>query len=409
MKGIKEEIAGIPASLCVRCKGARLLCGKASCPIVTKLYLSSSLQKGVRDVAGNSPPSVFVGHNGYPRVRVGPSLPMDSGDTSIYDNPMKWGRMSVEEVAKLRFSLFRGYKLLRVDEASDPGRYLLELHDLAISSKPVPSELEYSKFEGRVDYSPETQPFGPGGYVTRFFHASSSSNPFLEKVYQDTDLNAKEAIVLLYRNGTVYDIQKALSVGMLGKGRYRRIVPTRWAITAVDKTLSNHFLSTIARFEQVDSFLYFHGRRIGNEYYILIFPESYWFEMIEVWNNGSIWTIDRQPVIESDHEREGRLLSSPKIGGSFFAAKLPILEYLVKRERKGGILVVRFIDGDYTMPLGVWQVRENVRAALENESNLESIDQFFSIIRIRRSLDLRAHSKTYLFRKNQKRITEFVS
>jgi hypothetical protein len=409
MKGLEGEIEGIPAALCVRCKGAKLLCGKASCPIVTKLYLSSLIPGHIEGVAGNSPPSVFVGHNGYPRVRVGPSIPSDRGDTAIYDNPQEWANFSVEEIARLRFSLFRGYKVLRVDEASNPGRYLLDLHDMTVSSRPVPAEIEYAKFEGSVDYSPETQPFGPGGYLKRFTHSSSSSDPHIEKVYYDTDLNAKEAIVSLYKEENVYTIQKALSIGMIGKARFRRIVPTRWAITAVDKMLSDHFLSIVSRCEEVDSYLYFHSRRIGNEYYVLIFPDAYWFEMIEVWNNGSIWTLDRQPVIESDYEKMGRMISTPKIGGSFFAARLPVLEYLARKGRKGGILVVRFIDGDYTMPLGVWQVRENVRDALKKENNLESMEQFFSIIDVRRSLNLKGYSKTYLFRKNQKRITEFVS
>ncbi|MEM0141163.1 MAG: hypothetical protein QXN66_03895 [Thermoplasmatales archaeon] len=404
-----ESIVGIPASLCVRCKGAKLLCGKSSCPIVTKVYLASAISLQKNHVTGSTPPSVFVGHIGYPKVRVGPAMPEVSGDTSIYDSPTRWGNFSVEQIAHFRLSMFRGYKILRVEDASDPSRYLLDLHDIAISSKSVDGELEYAKFEPKIDFSPETQPFGPGGILRRFVHSSASSDPVLERVYYDTDLSARDAILLLYDSGDIYEIQKALSVGMLGKGRQRKIVPTRWAITAVDKTLSDIFTSEIQRFEDVDSYLYFHNRRIGNEYYIIVFPESYCFEMVEVWNNGSIWTMDREPVIESDYESAGRLVSSPKIGGSFFAAKLPIVEYLRKKERKGGILVVRFIDGEYTMPLGVWQVMENVRTALRSEERLENLDKFFSIIRTRRSIDLRGYSKTYLFRRNQKRITEFAN
>ena len=84
------------------------------------------------------------------------------------------------------------------------------------------------------------------------------------------------------------------------------------------------------------------------------------------------------------------MVINPKIGGAFFAGKLPILEFLIKKEKKGNILVIRLIDGDYTMPVGVWQVRENIKMAMQEETYLDSIDQFFEIIRMRRRVDLRA-------------------
>ncbi|MEM4950260.1 MAG: hypothetical protein QXS75_02850, partial [Thermoplasmatales archaeon] len=227
-----KEIEGVPASLCVRCKGARLLCGKSSCPIVTKIYLTSSIPITRDRVAGSSPPSVFIGHSGYPKVRAGPAMPDMNGDTSIYDMPMRWGEYTVEEIARLRFSLFRGYKIVHVNEASDPGKYIRDLQDIAISSRPVDGEIEYSRFEPAIDYSPETQPFGPGGVLKKFEHSWGSSDPELEKAYYDTDLGVKDAIYALYRNGDVYRIQKALSTGALGRARPRKIVPTRWAITA---------------------------------------------------------------------------------------------------------------------------------------------------------------------------------
>ena len=77
---------------------------------------------------------------------------------------------------------------------------------------------------------------------------------------------------------------------MLGKSRNRKIVPTRWSITAVDKTLSDQLIQMIRSFPEVEGNLYFHYKRIGNEYYILIIPGDYSFEMIELWNNGSILT-----------------------------------------------------------------------------------------------------------------------
>jgi hypothetical protein len=404
-----EELKKIPVSLCIRCKGSKLLCGKSSCPIVSKVYATQGIPVRVSDVSGDSPPSLFVGHHGYPRVRIGPALPVRRGDTEIYERPDRWQNMSIDEIARLRFSLYRGYKVLPVNAPVDPNSYLLELHDLILSSKPVYSQIEYSSLERKIDFSAESQPFGPGGYAKNFYHESSPSHPTVEKIYYDTDLKATEALDILYQDTSIYTLEKIFSAGMVGRTRNRKIVPTRWAITAVDKTLSDRIISEIRDFQDVEGNMYFHYRRIGNEYYILITPGDYSFEMIENWNNGSIWTGPRESGAEGDYEKPGRMVVNPRIAGAFFAAKLPIVEFMKKIERRGNILVIRFIDGEYTMPLGVWQVRENVRAAMSEVNYLDSIDQFFNIIKIRRKKDLRGSSKTYQTIKQQRKITEYVN
>ncbi|MEM0135300.1 MAG: hypothetical protein QXU18_08775 [Thermoplasmatales archaeon] len=409
MMNIDEELRNIPVSLCIRCKGAKLLCGKSSCPIVSKIYITKGIRINVDDVSGDSPPSIFVGHYGYPKVRIGPALPPTRGDTEIYERPDLWGKMTIDDIAKMRFSLYRGYKILPVSSPSDPNNYLLELHDLILSAKPVFSEIEYSSAKKKIDFSAESQPFGPGGFAKSFYHESSPSHPRAEKIYYDTELKTVDAIDLLYPDTSIYTIEKLFSAGMLGKTRSRKIVPTRWSITAVDKILSDQIIALAGNFSEVDGYMYFHFRRIGNEYYILISPGDYSFEMIESWNNGSIWTGPREGSAEGDYERPGKMVINPKIGGAFFAAKLPILEFLKRKERKGNIMVMRFIDGDYTMPLGVWQVRENVRIAMQNENYLDSIDQFFEIIRTRRKVDLRPYSKTYQMIKLQRKITDYVT
>ena len=409
MTSLDDELKNIPVSLCIRCKGAKLLCGKSACPIVSKVYLTKGIPVEINDVIGDSPPSVFVGQWGYPKVRIGPALPTQRGDTAIYERPDQWGKMSIDDIAKLRFSLYRGYKVLPISAPSNPNNYLLELHDLILSSNPVFSEIEYSSTDRKIDVSAESQPFGPGGYAKNFYHESSASNPRVEKIYYDTDLKAVDALELLYPETSIYTIEKVFSAGMLGKSRNRKIVPTRWSITAVDKTLSDQLIEMIRSFPEVEGNLYFHYKRIGNEYYILIMPGDYSFEMIELWNNGSIWTGPRESDGEGDFEKPGRMVINPKIGGAFFAGKLPILEFLRKKEKKGNILVIRLIDGDYTMPLGVWQVRENVKMAMQEETHLDSIDQFFEIIRMRRRVDLRAKSKTFEIVKLQRKITDYVN
>ncbi|MFI5421703.1 MAG: hypothetical protein ACHQ1H_12110, partial [Nitrososphaerales archaeon] len=57
------------AEMCLACRGAKLLCGKPKCPILTK---ADGFAKHASDlmssdlIEGSSPPGVFVGRFGYP-------------------------------------------------------------------------------------------------------------------------------------------------------------------------------------------------------------------------------------------------------------------------------------------------------------------------------------------------------
>ena len=41
-----------------------------------------------------------------------------------------------------------------------------------------------------------------------------------------------------------------------------------------------------------------------------------------------------------------------------------IAEYLKRKQRQAGVLILREIRPEYAVPVGVWQVREAIRAAL---------------------------------------------
>jgi Uncharacterized conserved protein len=65
--------------------------------------------------------------------------------------------------------------------------------------------------------------------------------PIIEKTLEDDDWQAEGAMTYLYRRGLdVYDINTVLSAGALGQGDQRRLVPTRWSITAVDDTIGSY-------------------------------------------------------------------------------------------------------------------------------------------------------------------------
>ncbi len=62
------------------------------------------------------------------------------------------------------------------------------------------------------------------------------------------------------------------------------------------------------------------------------------------------------------------------------------------------------MTGDYYIPIGVWQVRENIKIALRNRKAVSNIDDFFHIVREKTGVDFKYFSKVYKIVKTQKRL-----
>ena len=107
-------------------------------------FLNSNASKlRVKNLSGASPPSVFVGQHGYPKVKVGPMTPPLHGDTTILDSPEKWIGKNIEEIASYRLSLVRGVCNVNINTISE--RYVESLQELAMANRPAESELLFDK------------------------------------------------------------------------------------------------------------------------------------------------------------------------------------------------------------------------------------------------------------------------
>jgi hypothetical protein len=238
-----EVIEEPPAWMCLQCRGAKLLCGKPRCPIIVKAQSMARANYSYSDqIAGSSPPGVFVGRIGYPKVSIGPMVPPTYGDTSIMDTPEQWLGKPLETIVDYRYSLVRGNVRASVEDAANPTGTLGKLQELSMAALPVDAELRLSKAPRRVlTLSEDSQPYGPSAPLERFETSNVTVEHKIEKAYYDRDLKAADAIFSLYRDDIlVTRLQRALSIGMFGEGARRRLVPTRWSITAVDSTISGN-------------------------------------------------------------------------------------------------------------------------------------------------------------------------
>jgi hypothetical protein len=188
----------------------------------------------------------------------------------------------------------------------------------------------------------------------------------LEAVYYDGDQLAVGGMVELYEDGIqVSRIQRVLSLGMLGVQEQRKIVPTRWSITAVDDTLSKHLLKSVKQYAPIDKFEVYKYTYLDNVYTAILSPRNWEYECIEAWFPGTAWNeTGAIPAMMGDHEPfEGRTTYA-SIGGCYYSTRLAIGEALERRQRQASAVVLREIRPGYILPVGVWNVRESVRAAL---------------------------------------------
>tara|TARA_B100000508_G_scaffold139330_1_gene137096 strand:- start:1977 stop:3128 length:1152 start_codon:yes stop_codon:yes gene_type:complete len=323
-------------------------------------YLSTHANLFTSDsLDGSSPPSVFVGSYGYPKVSVGPMVPPMHGDTTLLDSPELWVGKSLEEIVNFRLSLIRGIKNISINEPN--GRYIENLHEVAMSSRPIDSELQFYKNPKPVaSIDGESAPFGPVGEVASAKFSSTSSDKSIQRAYYDHDLKAQDAVVSLYNRGIeISKIQKCFSVGMFGKKR--KLVPTKWSITATDSIIAESLMSEILEFDLIDSCRVFSHDHLGNMFSVVLFPHRWLFENQEAWHTGN------SIGFGSDIEDAKGIDHSPVTAGAFFAAKLGVAEYLLEKKCQASALVLREIRPEYAVPVGVWQIREAIRSAMKNE------------------------------------------
>ncbi|MCP1391720.1 MAG: Nre family DNA repair protein [Euryarchaeota archaeon] len=392
---------------CVRCKG-RGLCGRPVCPILKSFRIAAQLPKLGTVIEGQSPPEVFVGRFGYPQVSAGPLVPADENgvlglgsrpdlDSLLFSRPVDLARMEVGEIVALRSSMVRSGSKVAVQDARNPGRLLEMAQEIAMSSTPVGTEVTFAKPpRGRLRFDGFMMPSGPSGSIEEMEITSNPSIPRkVDAVVEDSDLLAAKAVGELYTSGVEVDgISRLLSLGLLGKKR--KLVPTRWSITASDDIAGKHLIAAIQDLPPVNEYLLFSGERLGNHFEVLLSPGSFTYELIEIWLPRSVWSGD-EPWIGADREGPGPKKGYSSLAGGYYAARLALLERLADMRRQASTLIVREITEEYWAPLGVWVVREAAREALRNPpKKFETLDAALADMATRLrtpARDLRSHSE----------------
>ena len=340
-------------------------CGSYNCAICAKAYSQIRIKHQiVKENFSTEGVAPFIGRYGYPYINIGILAPPEETDeTWLYDAPNYWSanNFQIPKIVEFRSSLINSRDKISVRQRNK----FLELNqEMSMASKPTDIDINLKgKPRFRISYDNYMAPTGPYAQLKK---AELTENPKIhtkvQKVHYDTDLKANDALIYLYENN--FDgnfLSRILSVGTLGIGKSRKLVPTRWSITATDDALGKHLTKEIKKYNEINNYSTFFGSYLGNYYLILCFPDVWSYELFEMHiSNGNNFMTDYESY-------DGRKDYAENTAGGYYTVRLAALEKLNEMKRQASVLALRFITDDYTLPLGVFVTREAARKAVNNK------------------------------------------
>ncbi|MEM2577348.1 MAG: Nre family DNA repair protein [Candidatus Bathyarchaeia archaeon] len=404
-------------NLCLYCRGSKLLCGKSRCPALLRLF-SFMKTKNLIDaeaLSGSSPPSVFIGRIGYPYVYAGPLVPPIIGNTSLFDSPEEWIGKTIDEIVDFRTKLVRGKFRVNVKKPLE-NQLLSRTLEIALSREPVDTEVIFKKKpSGSFLFDDEFLPMGPSAPLSKIELGNVKFDHRIEKAYSDYDLGAEEAVLDLYLNGVpISAIQRAFSLGAFGIKRQRRLVPTRWSITAVDSLISRRLIEDRVKHNpEISEYRVYSFDYLGNKFVILLIPSKWMYEWIEAWYPRTLWNPHGDYVaIGSDWEGYRGRTTYASLGGCYYAVRLAVAEFLAREGRQASVVAMREIHPEYIMPLGVWINRECVREAFKHGcEKFDTLKDALEYISKKFAIPLKEWIKASALLRNellQEKITKFL-
>ncbi len=318
--------------------------------------------------------NIFVGKHGYPNLNVG--FIGNENVEKIFDSPKQWAKkdFQIPIISGMRSSLINSRFKAQVKTHNT--RLLDKAQQVALSKSPVQVDIELNKNPRRtLNLHKFSYPTGPTAELKK---VSITSNPKIPKqvdyVVNDTDLKSSNALINLYRKGFSENyLTKILSTANLGLRSNRKLVPTRWSITATDDTLGKQLIKDVSKHPSCDYFTTF-GGYLGNFYITMFLPGPFAYELFEIEADSGHYMTDYETSF-------GRKTYATHCVGGYYANRLAVLEKLRSIKRTGTIVSIRFITDKYYQPLGVWVVREASRKSLEERRlNFADRDLMFKYV-----------------------------
>ncbi len=278
---------------------------------------------------------------------------------------------------------------------------------LSMSYKPIEFEMELkAPPKPLLEFSPYFTPLGPSAPLKKLVELENPKIP--KKVYSlyNERINAQIALRELFHFDPYY-LSGLLSAGVLGAKK--KMVPTRWAITATDDTLSKVYISKIRDYPEISQVELYHHNFLHNSFWVILMPGSWEFENFEAWAPKTTWGAQFGYLITYEREDlRGRTKYAESQAGGYYASKYSVTKHLYGRKRQAKVVVIREVDEGYRIPVGVWQVRESVSKALSKPPILfDDLSSLLIFLSQKLTLDVKHYVKRSFLLKHQKTLLDF--
>jgi len=373
------------------------ICGMESCD---KHIAFLPKAKRIQEFSGSTPPDVFIGRWNYPNVYAGILSPDEYGDTSRLSSSEFWhsNKLAISDILSFRNKLIYARSPSNI---KNPGaKFISVLQEVAMAHKPISAEFKLKKpITKNTENAPNSPLISKAGEIQNVrLQENPSIKPKVEYLVNDTDVMSKDAMLELEKADiSTSSIIKLLSSGLLGKKHSRKLVPTRWAITATDDTLSKEKLKNIRSFPEIQEIRLFHSEYLGNHYEFLLLPDKWSFEVIEIsLKNNGLWKDS-----EGFHPRKHY---ADSVTGAYYVNRLALSEYLEKIKKQASCLVFREIKPEYYSPLGVGILRQASRESFASQPEIfQSLPEAFSSIQSRIKTNIRTYISNSEILKNYRK------
>lgn len=382
------------------------ICGEPNCK-KHSILLGKPIP--IKEFSGSTPPEIFVGRWNYPNVYTGILAPQEHGDTQILSSSEKWHKqkLPIHAILKLRNQLIYGRTQNNIKKAVLKTKFLSTMQEIAMTHKSTGAEFKLKKPISKHDEKETRVPLISNAAQVESVRLEENA-PVKKKIdylVNDTDVKSKTALIELEKSGiNNYSMIKLLSAGLLGLKKNRKLVPTRWSITAVDDALSKEKLKKIRYYPEIKEISVFNAEYLGNHYEFLLLPDKYSFEVIEIsMKNYGVW---------HDHETFfPRKKYADSVTGAYYANRLALTEYLEKIKRQARCLVLREIRPEYYAPLGVGILRQISREAFaQTPETFPTLKEALHLIQNRLRQTITNFTRKSILLENygkQKKITDF--
>ena len=404
---------------CIDCRGTKGLCGISPCPLLAevRLRLPTNDSESLSELVGPSPPSMFVGRYGYPDVRAGPSATwmVEESDSQqlVSGDPADLFGRPLEEVAARHANLITGGRVMRVRSAQSPDQMLETTQEIAMADRSVDIEMSFARpimVGGSPTFDSMSTPLGPSGEVLRAEVVGHASVPRkVDSISDEEDLLAADAMEELTQASVgEAQISRLLSAGLLGRAGNRKLVPTRWGITATDDMLSKQLWDKVRHYPSLDKVQVYEATYLDNRFHVILAPGLWAYHMLEAWTRGSVWT-GTGKVLGDWEDLEPRKEYAHCITGAYYSARLGVLEYMDSIRRSGACMVWRDIGPGYWAPVGVWLIRETVRKAMSGSlKEFDTLEQAIEYVAPRVSAPDDLRNSWFVKRGRQMRLDAFA-